>query len=400
MNRGVAVTGLGIISALGDNLSENFNALLENRVGLSSVNHVDTIHRSSLLVGEIKKSNDELAKLLALPDKNRFSRTGMLGLFAAQQALNNAGITLINQYKTGLVLATSVGAMDATENQYYSYEGTPELRRYITQDGCGDTANMIAEELKLQGFVTTISTACSSSANAIMLGCRLIKSGKLDRVVVGGADALSKFTINGFKTLMILSEKPNKPFDKNREGLNLGEAAAFLILESDAIVKKEGKKVLGRIVGYANANDAFHQTASSDDGYGAYLAMQLALEEAQIPPSQIDYINVHGTATPNNDLSEGRAMIRIFGEQKVPDFSSTKPFTGHTLAAAGAVEAVFSILAIENGVVYANHNFIEPIDEFQLLPQTVIKEKSIHYVMSNSFGFGGNCSTLLISKEI
>ena len=226
----------------------------------------------------------------------------------------------------------------------------------------------------------------------------MIKSGKLDRVIVGGTDALSKFTINGFKTLMILSDGYNKPFDNNRKGLNLGEAAAFLVLESEELVKKENKKVLARVSGYANANDAFHQTASSENGDGAFLAMEKAFKIANLQPDQIDYVNVHGTATPNNDLSEGRALVRLFGENKVPDFSSTKAFTGHTLAAAAAIEAVFSVLAIQNNVVFPNLNFETPMAEFDLIPQTTLKNKNIEHVLSNSFGFGGNCSTLIFSK--
>jgi 3-oxoacyl-[acyl-carrier-protein] synthase-1 len=216
---------------------------------------------------------------------------------------------------------------------------------------------------------------------------------------VGGADALSKFTINGFKTLMILSDDYNQPFDNNRKGLNLGEAAAFLVLESDEIVAKQNKKVLARVSGYGNANDAFHQTASSENGDGAFLAMKRAFEVSGLKPSEIDYINVHGTATPNNDLSEGRAIKRIYQDETVPDFSSTKPFTGHTLAAAAAIEAVYSVLAIQNNVIYPNLNFKTPMEEFDLKPQTTLKNANIEHVLSNSFGFGGNCSTLIFSKS-
>jgi len=218
-------------------------------------------------------------------------------------------------------------------------------------------------------------------------------------VIVGGTDGLAKFTINGFKTLMILSDTFNTPFDNNRKGLNLGEAAAFLVLESDELVKKNNSKVLAYVSGYANANDAFHQTASSENGEGAFLAMNKAFEVAGLKPSDIDYINMHGTATPNNDLSEGRAVIRVFGEENVPDFSSTKAFTGHTLAAAAAIEAVYSVLALQNGVVYPNLNFETPMEEFHLIPQTTLKHKNIEHVLSNSFGFGGNCSTVIFSKS-
>lgn len=399
MNRGVAITGMGIISAIGNSVDETFDALTKRKKAITTVANIPTVHAAVMKVGEIKKTNEQLAAELGLSPDNNFSRTAMIGALAAKQAVQNAGISSINKYKTGLISATSVGGMDTTEKHYYDYFDHPELIKYISAHDGGDVAQKIAEEIGLKGFVTTISTACSSAANAIMLGARMIKSGKLDRVVVGGTDALAKFTINGFKTLMILSDTYNTPFDNDRKGLNLGEAAAFLVLESDEIVEKENKKVLARVSGYGNANDAFHQTASSENGEGAFLAMEKAFEVSGLKPSDIDYINVHGTATPNNDLSEGRAVIRIFGEENVPDFSSTKPFTGHTLAAAAAIEAVFSVLAIQNGIVFPNLNFKTPMAEFNMIPQTEIKYKNIDHVLSNSFGFGGNCSTLIFSKN-
>jgi 3-oxoacyl-(acyl-carrier-protein) synthase len=400
MNKGVAITGMGIISSIGNTVEENCNALLSSQVAITTIENIATVHADVIKVGEIKKTNQELIEELQLGEDNNFSRTAMLGVIAAKQAVKNAGITSINEYRTGLISATSVGGMDMTERFYYEYFENPETTKYISSHNAGDITDKIANELGLQGLVTTISTACSSAANAIMLGARLIKSGKLDRVIVGGTDALSKFTINGFKTLMILSDGYNKPFDNDRNGLNLGEAAAYLVLESEEVVKKENKKVLARVSGYGNANDAFHQTASSENGDGALLAMEKAFKVAQLQPEQIDYINVHGTATPNNDLSEGRAIARLFGESKAPDFSSTKPFTGHTLAAAAAIEAVYSVLAIQNNVVFPNLNFKTPMEEFNLMPQTTLKHKNIEHVLSNSFGFGGNCSTLIFSKSV
>lgn len=395
----VAITGMGIISAIGNSVEENFDALINNRKAITTVDNIPTVHRDVMKVGEIKKSNGKLASELGLSSDNNFSRTAMIGLIAAKQAVLNSGISDINEFKTGLISATSVGGMDTTEKHYYNYFNDDNLVKYISAHDGGDVAQKIAEGIGLQGFVTTISTACSSAANSIMLGARLIHSGKLDRVIVGGTDALAKFTINGFKTLMILSDTYNTPFDDNRKGLNLGEAAAFLVLESDAVVKKQNKKVLAYVSGFGNANDAFHQTASSENGEGAFLAMEKAFKLANLKPSDIDYINMHGTATPNNDLSEGRAVIRIFGEENVPDFSSTKPFTGHTLAAAAAIEAVYSVLALQHGVVYPNLNFETPMQEFNLIPQTALKYKNIDHVLSNSFGFGGNCSTVIFSKS-
>jgi len=399
MNKGVAITGMGIISAIGNSVEENFNALINGQKAITTIANIDTVHKNVMMVGEIKKTNDQLAHELGLTSENNFSRTAMIGAIAAKQAVENAGITSINEYKTGLISASSVGGMDMTERYYYDYFENPDVVKYISAHDGGDVAQKIADELGLKGLVTTISTACSSAANSIMLGARLIQSGKLDRVIVGGTDALAKFTINGFKTLMILSDSYNTPFDNDRKGLNLGEAAAYLVLESDEMVAKQNKKVLARVSGYGNANDAFHQTASSENGDGAFLAMEKAFQVSGLQPNQIDYINVHGTATPNNDLSEGRAIIRIYGEENVPDFSSTKPYTGHTLAAAAAIEAVYSVLAIQNNVVFPNLNFKTPMAEFHMIPQTTLKHKTIDHVLSNSFGFGGNCSTILFSRN-
>lgn len=398
MSKGIAITGMGIISAIGNNVAENYDALINGRKGITRIDNIETIQRREIMVGEVKFTNDELIAQLNLPHSNNYSRTAMLGAIAAKEAFANAGITDTKKYKTGVVFGTSVGGMDMTEKYYYEYLTEKEPQKYIESHHAGDSTQKIAEQLGIEeSLVTTISTACSSAANAIMLGARLIKSGKLDRVLVGGADCLSKFTINGFKTLMILSDTFNTPFDENRKGLNLGEAAAFLVLESDEVVKAENKKVLAYVKGYGNANDAFHQTASSDDGDGATLAMEKALKVADLKPSEIDYINAHGTATGNNDLSEGRAILRVFGED-LPDFSSTKAFTGHTLAAAGAIEAVYSVLALQHNVIFPNLNFKTPMKEFSMIPQTELKEKELNNVLSNSLGFGGNCSTVIFSK--
>lgn len=389
---------MGIISAIGNSVEENYNALISGKMGVTDIENIDTVHKDLIKVGEIKFSNQQLEQQLQLPEDNNFSRTAMLATIAAKQAVENARIQDINEYKTGLISATSVGGMDMTERFYYQYFEDESCRKYINSQDAGDTTHNTANYLGLKGLVTAISTACSSAANAIMMGAKLIESGQLDRVIVGGTDALSKFTINGFKTLMILSDTYNTPFDNNRKGLNLGEAAAFLVLESDAIVKKENKKVLAYVTGFGNANDAFHQTASSENGEGAFLAMHKALKMANLDAKDIDYINAHGTATPNNDLSEGRAIIRVFGE-KAPEFSSTKPFTGHTLAAAAAIEAVYSVLALQNDIIFPNKNFQTPMEEFNLLPVTELTPKPLQHVLSNSFGFGGNCSTVIFSKS-
>jgi 3-oxoacyl-[acyl-carrier-protein] synthase-1 len=398
MNKRVAITGMGIISSIGNSVEQNFQSLINGKTGISTIENLETIHKEVIKVGEIKLSNQQLAQQLNLSEDNNFSRTTLLGAIAVSEALENANINNINDCRSGFISATSVGGMDLNEKYFYDYYKDESLHKYIDSHDAGDSSHQIADYIGLKGMVTTVSTACSSAANAIMLGCRLIQSGQLDRVIVGGTDALAKFTINGFKTLMILSDTYNTPFDNDRKGLNLGEAAAFLVLESDEIVQKKNKKILAYVSGFGNANDAFHQTASSENGEGAFLAMQKAFKLANLQPNDIDYINAHGTATPNNDLSEGRAILRIFNDN-VPDFSSTKAFTGHTLAAAAAIEAVYSVLALQHNLVFPNMNFKKPMEEFNLIPQTTLKEKNINHVLSNSFGFGGNCSTVIFSKS-
>lgn len=397
MSKGVAITGMGIISSIGNTVEENFQSLINKTPGISRIENIDTIHRDDIKVGEIKTSNQEFIQQLGLSDANNYSRTALLAEVAVLEAVKSAGIVDMNSCKTGLISATSVAGMDMTEKYYYSLFEETKNRKYITAHPAGDATTKIANRLGITDFVTTISTACSSSANAIMLGARMIKAGKLDRVIVGGADCLSKFTINGFKTLMILSDDNCKPFDADRTGLNLGEAAAFLVLESDEQVKKGNKKVLGYVSGYANANDAFHQTASSENGEGATIAMKKALKVADISANEIDYINAHGTATNNNDASESAAICRVF-DDAIPSLSSTKAYTGHTLAAAAAIEAVYSVLTLQHSKVFPNLNFKTAIPETNIIPVTEVLEKEIKHVLSNSFGFGGNCSTLIFSK--
>ncbi|MBA6153893.1 beta-ketoacyl-[acyl-carrier-protein] synthase family protein [Gelidibacter maritimus] len=394
---GVAITGMGIISAIGHSVEENNTSLLTSTTGIGNLQHIQTIHSQAIKAGEVSLSNAELTRQLQLPEVHNYTRTGLLGLFAATAALENANISDLSKYRTGFISSTTVGGMDMTEKYIKQFDKDITAQKYIATHHAGDSTRKIADALGIKGLVTTISTACSSAANAIMLGARLIKAGKLDRVIVGGTDSLSKFTINGFKTLMIQSDSICAPFDAHRNGLNLGEGAAYLVLESDAVIQKEKKEVLAFLSGYGNTNDAFHQTASSENGEGAFLAMQKALEIAKLNPNQIDYVNAHGTATPNNDLSESRALQRVFGK-KLPDFSSTKSFTGHTLAAAGAVEAVFSILTLQQQYIFPNLNFKTPMPETGFKPITSGVKKETQHVLTNSFGFGGNCSTLIFSK--
>ena len=392
----VHITGMGIISAIGNSVEDTFLSLSECRTGIGKINHLKTSHKDEFMCGEVKLSNDDLNTLAGTTD---YDRTTVLGLIAAKEALSKAGITNIKEARTGFISSTTVAGMCHSELVYKDFFDKKTNENFIDSHFSGVGTNRIAADLGIDDYVTTISTACSSAANAVMLGARLIKNNILDRVIVGGVDALSKFTLNGFNTLMILDTEWCKPFDENRKGLNLGEGAAYLVIESEEQVKKFNKKSLAIVSGYGNANDAYHQTASSAEGFGATLAMKKALEIANIPAQNIDYINAHGTGTPNNDSSEGIAMQSIF-ENKVPKFSSTKAYTGHTLAAAAAIEAVISILSMENNMIFPCLNRSEQMKDLSASPVNALeKNVRLNHVMSNSFGFGGNCSSLIFSKN-
>lgn len=391
----IRVSGIGVVSAIGIGVEQNLTALSSCCDGMGSVATFDTIHTAP--VGQVKASNAELMQMLPLLPANRtYSRTALLGMVAARQAIDDSGIDC-SKLRVGLISATSVGGMDLTEGFYKEFlkdSDRGKLRNVVSHD-CGDSTRKIAEYCGIVGFQTTISTACSSAANAVMLGARMIRHGYLDAVLVGGTDALCKFTLNGFNSLMILDSQKCRPFDDSRKGLNLGEGAGYLVLQREETL---AKRPYCSLAGYANANDAFHQTASSATGDGAYMAMSMALEMAGIAPENVDYLNVHGTGTPNNDASEGAAIVRLWGES-CPVFSSTKQYTGHALAAAGGIEAVFSVLSIDRGVVYPNLNWHRPIEGLSLVPQLEYADgREINIVMSNSFGFGGNNSSLIFVR--
>ncbi len=400
MSKKVYITGIGIISAIGNNVAETLDSINKQKSGIGAMEYISTRYKNEIPVGEVKATNEELALRAGLKADSKNSRTTLLGMLAAQEAVKSAGIKNIKEFRTGIISATSVGGMAMTENLYKDFldtEKTGDFLQYIETHECGDSTEAIADALGIKDYLSTISTACSSSANSIMLGARLIKQGILDRVIVGGSDSLSRFTINGFMTLMILDKEQCKPFDAERKGLNLGEGAGFIVLESEEAAK--GKEIFCELSGYGNSNDAYHQTASSPEGAGAFMAMEKAFKVSGLKPENIDYINAHGTGTEVNDLSEGTAIERVFGKN-VPNISSTKAFTGHTLGACGGIEAVLSVLAIKYNLIYPSLNHIHQMSEVGFTPtKELTKDKLINHVLSNSFGFGGNTSSLIFSRH-
>lgn len=388
-----------MISCIGNNVEESLASLENLKSGIGRLDNIRSRHQDTIPVGEVKSTNEQLTAMAGLTPDKQSTRTALLGLIAAQEAVKSSGIKNIKEFRTGIISATSVGGMGMTENLWLDYlnvEKSGDWLKYIEAHECGDSTEFIADNLGIKDYLSTISTACSSSANAIMFGARLIKHGILDRVVVGGTDSMARFTINGFMTLMILDKEQCKPFDANRQGLNLGEGAGFIVIESEKAA--QGKEIFAELSGYGNSNDAYHQTASSPDGAGAFLAMEKALKKSGLKPSEIDYINAHGTGTTINDLSEGTAIDKLFSKN-VPSISSTKAYTGHTLGACAAIEAVFSILSIKHNTIFPNLNYKTSMEELSFKPTTTLeKGKKINHVLSNSFGFGGNTSALIFSR--
>lgn len=393
----VYITGIGIISAIGASVEANRESLMQARSGIGKAKHFNSKYTSNLNFGEVDLSNEALKKSTLCIKEKGVSRTALLAFCAFQEAIEHANLSPkdLNSFRTGMISSSTVGGMCNTDELYADANLKGEPSEFVRSYGGGEHTLRLIEKYGIRGFTSTINTACSSSANAIMLGARLIRSGRLDRVIVGGADSLAKYTVNGFNSLMILSENPCKPFDINRDGLTLGEGAGYLVLEGEGICKNKNK--LAEVLGYGNANDAHHPSATSDEAFGPRLAMERALSSCNLSPSSVDYVNAHGTGTPNNDTTEMFAFHKTFGT--IPPFNSTKSYTGHTLAASGAVEAIHSIISLCNSELYPSLNCNDPISEYTTIPiQEYSMLDDMRIAMSNSFGFGGNCTSLIFSK--
>lgn len=398
MRRIAHIVNTGVITAIGNDTEACNTSLQEGKSGISKAELLQTHWQDTLPVGEVKMNNEALAALTGM--NADVPRTALLSAIAVKEAWQPFQ-GMEHDFRLGFFSANSVGGMDLSERFYAEYKKDKAAGNMadVVHHECGAITEIVARHFGFDGFVTTISTACSSSANSIMMAAQMIENGMLDVAIAGGADCLSRFTLNGFNTLMILDKQPCQPFDNNRRGLNLGEGAGYVVLMNERAMKQSGAASFCYVNGYANANDAYHQTASSPDGLGNKLAMRNALKKSGLEPKDIDYINLHGTGTANNDSSEGKAIAAIF-EGGVPKASSTKAFTGHTLGACGGVEAVFSTLSIRDNIIFPNLRWQTQMEDVAWKPVTELqKGVEIKNVMSNSFGFGGNCSTLIISKS-
>ena len=374
--------------------------LLAGRSGISDIEVLETRHRGQFPVGEIKAETAALRQQLnGSPSPLALNRTAVLAALAARQAAEQARQVHRSARRVGLFSGTTVGGMDTTEDGYPEYlAGRRFAANFLETNDCGYATEYLADYLGNVHLFATSTTACSSSLNSIAAAVAMLRTGKLDVAIAGGTDGLCRFTINGFNSFMLLDQQACRPFDATRSGINLGEGAAFFVLETEESLHRSGNRPLAIIEGYANRNDTYHPTAISDAGRGIQLGMRGALHDAGLAADRIDYLITHGTATRNNDASEGAAIHQTF-TNRVPAYASLKSTIGHTLGASGAINVGLGILAIQTDTRFANRNFSTSMPELTVDP--VARNTSgapVDYVMVNASGMGGFCTSLIISK--
>lgn len=387
----VGVSGVGCLCAAGMNLSECMENLFSGRRRPAPPKRVKRAQGDQYPVFEIQADH--------FPDQDPeqdIFRTSRLALAAAREAITDSGWRAENlpSIRVGVIVGTTVGATINNEEFYESLRagGEPDMRlarRYFTSN----PAEVIARRYGLTGPVQTIVNACSSGTEAVGIGASWIHADICDAVIAGGADELNRAAFNGFISLLITGQKACTPFDRHRAGLNLGEGAGMLFLESDASLKNRKKTPRALVTGYGSASDAYHLTAPSPTGDGLRRAIAKATAQSDLPPSEVAFVNAHGTGTKENDRVEGQVLADMLPGTP---FFSTKGYTGHTLGAAGAIEAAFTIACLEAGAIPASAGFTEPDPEIGTTPVTGNTKIHGTSALSLSLAFGGNNAALML----
>lgn len=389
MNGSIAITGAGIVSAAGIGCDAAAAALAAGRSFLGHLRRFASPRCGALPVGEV----------VELDVAAGASRVVALARTAASEALASAGLPPVLGTRgdgTALVLGTCVGGMPESEVALArERSGAPVDPGVWLRHECGAATAAVARAIGARGPRLTVSTACSSGAQAIALAGELLAAGECELALAGGADALCALTLNGFASLLALDPAGCRPFDRERRGTSLGEGAAFLALEREDSARARGAPVLARLLGSANTCDAYHPTAPDPEGAGALRALQRALAAAGREPADVDYVNAHGTGTVENDRAEGRALAALFRE-RAPPISSTKGTFGHALGAAGAIEAVVAVLALTRGFLPGTAGFTAADPECRIEPLREFLRGRPRLTLSNSFGFGGNNTVLCL----
>ncbi len=410
MNRRVAITGLGCVSPLGNDVPSTWQNLIDNQSGVALITHYDTSDYDCKIAAEVKEFDGD--SLFGVRDARRMDRCTQFTLAAAQEAVQEAQLEIneANRDRIGAVIGTGIGGIETLYEQFLNFmeRGPSRVSPFLVPMMLPDTpGSTLAIKMDIRGTNFAVVTACATGTNAIGEAGEIIQRGQADVMLAGGSEAaivpLAMASLSKMGAMSTYSGDParaSRPFNLDRTGFVMGEGAAVLVLESLEHAQTRGAKVLAELVGYGSTNDAFHISAPAENGAGAAVCMRLALEDANLSPTDIDYINAHGTGTPLNDKSETAAIKTIFGEAAyhVP-VSSTKSMTGHLLGGAGAIEALFSIKAIQDSVIPATINYEIPDPECDLdyVPNQT-RPKELEYVMSNSFGFGGHNATIILRK--
>lgn len=408
--RRVVITGMGILSPIGNNLNENLEGLKAGKCGIAPITYFDTSECKVKVAGELK--NFDLKDYFSPKDVRHLDRFVALALIAAREAIDSSKLMEcegLNKHRVGTMVATGIGGLVSIEEQHSRFleKGVKGISPFFVPGAISNiAAAKIAIEYGLMGSSSCIITACAGGTNAVGESFRMIRDGYQDVMVCGGAEScISGLGIGGFSALNALSvtEDPNRasiPFDKERNGFVMGEGAGILVLEEMEHAKKRGARILAEVAGYASNCDAYHVTAPLADGSGAAECMKLALEDAKIEASAIDYINAHGTSTKMNDSGETKAVKLAFGEHTSDLLmSSTKSMTGHLLGAAGAVEAIYTALSVMEDFAPATVNYQVSDEECDLnIVPNQAQEKVINYAMTNSLGFGGHNASVIIKK--
>jgi 3-oxoacyl-[acyl-carrier-protein] synthase II len=394
--RRVAITGLGAVTALGSDVESFERGLRAGRSGVGEVTLFDVTGFRTRLGAQapqpiVPKSLD--------PEKVRGSRPDLFGVQAAFEAVAHSGLAAEEIRAAAVFFGTGTGGAQSTEEYLIGVRqnAAPPVASLVLHQPCS-VSDLVARHLDAHGPRATIMTACSSSATAIGWAADRIRLGHVDVAVAGGAEGLCRLTYAGFNCLRATSVDPAQPFDKNRKGLNLGEGAAVLVLEEYERAKARGAKILAVLAGWGMTADAHHMTAPHPEGDGAARAMKAALKDAGLSPEQVGYVNAHGTATPHNDAAETLAIKNALGAHamKTP-VSSIKSMVGHTLGAAGAVEAVASVLSLSKGFLPPTVNLQTPEFDLDFIPEKA-RAAEVEVVLSNSFAFGGNNTCLAFTR--
>ncbi|WP_430596475.1 beta-ketoacyl-ACP synthase II [Enterococcus sp. DIV0210g] len=408
MNR-VVITGYGVASPIGNDPESFLESLKEGTNGIAPITKFDAEETGITLAGEVK--DFPFDKYFVKKDSKRMDMFSIYGIYAALEAMNLSGLDKdkLNQDRFGVIIGSGIGGLPTIENQVIRMHEKGPKRvspMFVPMAIANMAAGNIALRVGAKGICTAIVTACASGTNSIGEAFRNIKHGYSDVILAGGTEAtICEMGIAGFAALTALStesdsSKGSRPFDENRNGFVMGEGAGVLVLESLEHAQARGAKIYGEVVGYGSNCDAYHMTAPTPDGSGASKAMQLAMQEAGIQPEQVGYVNAHGTSTPANDVAEARAIKIALGDSYKDTYvSSTKSMTGHLLGAAGGVEALATLLALEHQFIPPNINVENQDPEIDLnVVANESKSAEITYALSNSLGFGGHNAVLCMKR--